>query len=188
MGLKDFGKRLTGQSVAEKVSEYSEIYGEVLLGMHRDMQRHNATIAHHASAMQEGLVTLNQRLATLDQTQLELSKNAARTEEVLANAQKCKDETSKYCKAASVASQNAAKAAAAAEVASDRSATECAKTAEDVEQRCRGLITILEKHEQKLEMLRDEYHTFRARVRWAFGLTTALVLIGAITWILQLRG
>lgn len=33
----EFINNLTGKNIAEKVTEYSELYGEVLLGLHRDV-------------------------------------------------------------------------------------------------------------------------------------------------------
>lgn len=34
----EFVNRLTGKALEDKVGQYSEVYGEVLLGMHRDIQ------------------------------------------------------------------------------------------------------------------------------------------------------
>jgi hypothetical protein len=35
--MEIFG-RITGKAVEDKVTEYSEVYGEVLLGLHRDLE------------------------------------------------------------------------------------------------------------------------------------------------------
>jgi hypothetical protein len=36
--------KLSGKAVADKVREYSEIYGEVLLGLNRDLEKHNRSL------------------------------------------------------------------------------------------------------------------------------------------------
>jgi len=41
MGLLD---TLTGRSVEERIAQYSEVYGEILLGLHRDKDRHETLI------------------------------------------------------------------------------------------------------------------------------------------------
>ncbi|NOT21372.1 MAG: hypothetical protein HOP22_01410 [Nitrospiraceae bacterium] len=33
--------KISGKTVEDKVTEYSEVYGEVLLGLHRDLERQN---------------------------------------------------------------------------------------------------------------------------------------------------
>lgn len=42
--VADTRDRLTGRAVEEKLDEYSEVYGEVLLGMHREIQAHKDLI------------------------------------------------------------------------------------------------------------------------------------------------
>jgi len=41
MGLFD---QITGRGVEKKIAEYADIYGEVLLGMHRDLEDHRRQI------------------------------------------------------------------------------------------------------------------------------------------------
>lgn len=38
MGILD---KMSGKALADKVMEYSEVYGEVLLGLHRDLEKQN---------------------------------------------------------------------------------------------------------------------------------------------------
>jgi hypothetical protein len=33
--------RISGKAVEDKIAEYSEVYGEVLLGLHRDLENHS---------------------------------------------------------------------------------------------------------------------------------------------------
>jgi len=47
MGLKDFTGRLSGRTVEEKLAQYSEVYGEVLLGMHRDLEQFRGAVTEH---------------------------------------------------------------------------------------------------------------------------------------------
>lgn len=37
----DIWRKISGKAVEDKVSEYSEVYGEVLLGLHRDLEKQN---------------------------------------------------------------------------------------------------------------------------------------------------
>jgi hypothetical protein len=39
-----FLDRMTGRSVEKKLVEYSDIYGEILLGMHRDLEDHKRQV------------------------------------------------------------------------------------------------------------------------------------------------
>ena len=34
-------KTVSGKAIEDKIEEYSEVYGEVLLGLHRDIERQN---------------------------------------------------------------------------------------------------------------------------------------------------
>ena len=43
--------RLTGKAVEDKLDEYSEVYGEVLLGMHRDIQAQRTLIHDYRDEM-----------------------------------------------------------------------------------------------------------------------------------------
>lgn len=42
-----FLKGISGKNVEEKVDEYSEIYGEILLGMHRDLEAMHQIVEKH---------------------------------------------------------------------------------------------------------------------------------------------
>lgn len=44
-------RKLSGKDVEDKIKEYSEIYGEVLLGMHRDIQSHQRLIQDSKQGM-----------------------------------------------------------------------------------------------------------------------------------------
>jgi uncharacterized coiled-coil DUF342 family protein len=43
-GSTEFYGRLTGHAIEQKVAQYSETYGEILLGMHRDMEKSKVEI------------------------------------------------------------------------------------------------------------------------------------------------
>lgn len=45
---------ITGRSVEQKVTEYSEIYGEILLGIHREIESHHKRI-HDCNVREERL-------------------------------------------------------------------------------------------------------------------------------------
>ena len=182
-GTKEKFGRLTGRTVEVKVDKYSEIYGEVLLGMHRDLLEHNVTINRYERVMQQGL-------ATVDQVRTEMTEDVAKVEGLLADTKRCKDDASKYSATGLMDSQNALKAAASAESAakrSEKSAMECDTIANKAEEYRRGLVSRVEEQEQQLEKFRSEYRKFRRRVLLVLGSAAALVLIGVITWILHLR-
>lgn len=43
----DLLRRMSGKAVEDKITEYSEVYGEVLLGLHRDLENHNRLLQDH---------------------------------------------------------------------------------------------------------------------------------------------
>jgi len=54
----------TGETVKNKVNEYTEVYGEVLLGLHRDLQRQRGVLQEY----QQQLDACNQRIQKLEAT------------------------------------------------------------------------------------------------------------------------
>ena len=93
--IKDIGKKIkekseqiidgvSGHATEVKVTQYSEVYGEILLGMHRDMERHQTLIKQHDQNMRQGVARVIQVQAQLSQavTQAEAhTKNASRFSE-----------------------------------------------------------------------------------------------------------
>jgi exonuclease VII large subunit len=59
-----FWGTFTGATVQNKVNEYTEVYGEVLLGLHRDLQRQQDVLQEH----QRRLDAYNQRIQKLEAT------------------------------------------------------------------------------------------------------------------------
>jgi hypothetical protein len=43
--------RITGKAVEERIDEYSEIYGEILVGMHRELQEHKSQVSEAVKEM-----------------------------------------------------------------------------------------------------------------------------------------
>jgi TolA-binding protein len=64
MGLLD---KISGKAVEDKVGEYSEIYGEVLLGLHREVERHNDLWDIHEKHLQEKIAPLTGDIERLKQ-------------------------------------------------------------------------------------------------------------------------
>ena len=42
-----FLDKISGKAVEEKIGEYSEVYGEVLLGLHKELERQNTLLEKH---------------------------------------------------------------------------------------------------------------------------------------------
>ena len=51
--LKEAKDRFSGAAVESKIKEYSEIYGAILLGIHKDMQSQKRTLEEHSHAVKE---------------------------------------------------------------------------------------------------------------------------------------
>ena len=43
----NFLNKISGKAVEEKIGEYSEVYGEVLLGLHKELERQNTLLEKH---------------------------------------------------------------------------------------------------------------------------------------------
>lgn len=67
-----FVGKITGQDVADKINEHSEIYGEVLLGMHRDLKSQHKLIKDYRKEMS----TMMNEARSL---QADIQKNISRT-------------------------------------------------------------------------------------------------------------
>lgn len=42
-----FLDKISGKAVEEKIGEYSEVYGEVLLGLHKELEKQNTLLEKH---------------------------------------------------------------------------------------------------------------------------------------------
>ena len=43
----NFFKKISGKTVEEKIEEYSEVYGEILLGLHKELEKQNTLLEKH---------------------------------------------------------------------------------------------------------------------------------------------
>ena len=43
----NFFKKISGKTVEEKIEEYSEVYGEILLGLHKESEKQNTLLEKH---------------------------------------------------------------------------------------------------------------------------------------------
>ena len=43
----NFFKKISGKTVEEKIEEYSEVYGEILLGLHKELEKQNTILEKH---------------------------------------------------------------------------------------------------------------------------------------------
>ncbi|MBY6275603.1 hypothetical protein [Symbiobacterium thermophilum] len=60
MGILD---QITGKAIAQQVTEYSEIYGEILIGLHRDVEH----LRDDVDRAQQALARAEQKIERLDQ-------------------------------------------------------------------------------------------------------------------------
>lgn len=68
--------RLTGKELADKVDDYGKVYGEVLLGLHREVESQNRRIHDYSQEMQALLDTARSIEANVEQARKEV-KDAA---------------------------------------------------------------------------------------------------------------
>lgn len=82
MGILD---QITGKAIAQQVTEYSEIYGEILIGLHRDVEH----LRDDVDRAQQALARAEQKVERLDQqaTRLDRQHDALRSEVQQAIAQ-----------------------------------------------------------------------------------------------------
>ena len=82
MGILD---QITGKAIAQQVTEYSEIYGEILIGLHRDVEH----LRDDVDRAQQALARAEQKIERLDQqaTRLDRQHDALRSEVQQAIAQ-----------------------------------------------------------------------------------------------------
>ena len=43
----NFLKKISGKTVEDKIEEYSEVYGEILLGFHKELEQHSTLLEKH---------------------------------------------------------------------------------------------------------------------------------------------
>ena len=68
-----FLNNITGKTIEEKVSEYSDIYGEILLGMHQEIESQRKRIHDYSLNMQQ----------IIDKEKIKLDKWSKETQESL---------------------------------------------------------------------------------------------------------
>jgi hypothetical protein len=56
-GVISYTRRLTGQELEARLAVFAETYGEILLGMHRDLERQNAALAEHGQEIARQIET-----------------------------------------------------------------------------------------------------------------------------------
>lgn len=66
----------TGKEVLNKVSEYSEIYGEVLLGMHREFDRLRGTVENYRKELEAALKEIRQSIADVKEIHADIKGRA----------------------------------------------------------------------------------------------------------------
>ena len=47
-----FLDKISGKAVEEKIGEYSEVYGEILLGLHKELERQNTLLEKARATIQ----------------------------------------------------------------------------------------------------------------------------------------
>ena len=163
----EFIDRLTGAKIEKDLAQYSETYGEILLGMHADMERHQTLIKEHDQNMREGVARVIQVQSQLSQavTQAEAdSKNASRFSE--------------QAKSAALAAGGSAK----------ESKEELEKAREffnEVQQKWQALLPMVESQREEIRTLDLIFKRFRTRVMWSSAAVALVVVVGGLAWIIH---
>ena len=58
----NFLDKISGKAVEEKIGEYSEVYGEVLLGLHKELERQNTLLEKHEQQFNSQEENLHEQL------------------------------------------------------------------------------------------------------------------------------
>jgi chromosome segregation ATPase len=188
----EFIDRLTGAKTEKDLAQYSEVYGEILLGMHRDMERHRTLIKEHDQNMRQGVARVIGVEAELRRRFDELSRAVTQAEA--------------HSKNASRFSEQAKSAALAAGASAKESKEELDKTKEflnEVQRKWQALLSMVESQREEVrtmdstikrlaERQRDEirvleliFQRFRARVMWSSAAIALVVIIGGLVWMIH---
>lgn len=189
MGFIDL---LTGAKTEKDLAQYSEVYGEILLGMHRDLERHQTLIKEHDLNMRQGVGRVIGVEAELKNRLDELSQAVTQAEAHSNNAFRF----SEQAKSAALAAGGSAKE-------SEGHTEETKEFLNEVQQKWQALLSIVEtqKHEIRtmdatfkgmVESQRDEISAldlalkrFRTWVVWSSGAVALAVTIGGLAWMIH---
>jgi hypothetical protein len=158
---------LTGVKIEKKLTEYSEVYGEILVGMHREMEHHRTLIREHDENMRQGVAYVNQAQAQVSQAVIQAeahSKDASHHSELAASAALAADGYAKECK------------------------QELEKTKEfasDVQRKWQELLLKVEGLNQELHTLTLTFKRFRTRVIWSSAAIAVVAIIGGLAWMIH---
>ena len=159
--------RLTGAKTEKDLAEYSEVYGEVLLGMHRDLERHRTLINAHDENMRQGIARVTHAEGQLSNA---LAKAEADSQDALRFSEQAK------------ASALAADASAKGSRADLEKAT---GLLDDAQQRWQALLSKVENQASEIRALALAFQRFRTRMMWSTGAVSLAVIIGGLAWILH---
>ena len=175
----------SGRATEQKLVEYSEIYGDILLGMHRDMERHQTLIKQHDQNMRQGVARVIQVQAQLSQavTQAEAhTKNASRFSEEAKSAALAAGLSAKESKGELEKSREFLNAV-------ERKWQALSSTVEGQREQIRTLDSALkrseERHSEDIRNLDLGFKRFRTRVMWSSAAAALVVIIGGLAWIIH---
>jgi chromosome segregation ATPase len=171
MGFID---RLTGAKIEKELAQYSDVYGEILLGMHRDMERHQTLIKEHDQNMRQGVAHVIGVEADIKRRFDELSQAVTQAEA--------------HSKNASRFSEQAKSAALAAGGSANESKEELEKTKEflnEVQRKWQALLSMVESQGEEIRTLDLTFKRFRTRVIWSSIAVALVVIIEGLAWIIH---
>ncbi|MFZ0683977.1 MAG: hypothetical protein WAM89_00410 [Terriglobales bacterium] len=168
MGFKDFTGRLSGRSTEEKVVQYSEVYGEVLLGMHREIERFRSVVNEDSRNVKTALT----HIADVD---TDVTKKAAELGAALAQTKEYSERAYRFCEAAQ--SSAAALENSLEKAHSDARATR--NLLEALDGNYQTLLTRSEHLQKKLDDMATAIAQLRRRVMW-LGATIIVFVIGGL--------
>jgi chromosome segregation ATPase len=165
--MADFYGRLAGHAVEKDLADYSEVYGEILLGMHRDMERHQALINEHDQNMRQGV-------ARVSEVQAQLSQAVAKAEEARKNACSLSEQA-----------ESAALAAAVSAKELKKHLDETKAFVLEARREWQALLATVDSQRDEIRTLDLTLKRFRARVKWSTAALALVVIIGGLAWMVH---
>jgi CHASE3 domain sensor protein len=175
--LTDATDRLTGAKIENELAQYSDVYGEILLGMHRDMERHQAVITQHDSDMRQGLSHLKQLEVNIAKRFTELNQAVTQAEEHTKGAYRFSEEA----KSAAVVAGGIVKEAKEEQEKNKEFLTE-------VQKKWQELMPMIENQRDEIHTLSLAFKRFRSLLIWSIATIVLLVVIGGLAWKLHFFG
>jgi hypothetical protein len=172
-----FIDRLTGANIEKELAQYSEVYGEILLGIHRDMERHQAVITQHDQDMRLRLSHLKQLEVNIATKFTELNQAVIQAEAHTKGAYRFSEEA-----------KSAALAAAMSVKESKEEQEKNKKFLNEVQEMYQTVMPMIESQRDEIQTLSLSFKRFRTVLIWSIATIVILMAIGGLAWKLHFFG